>query len=128
MVKRRRMAALIGVVVVAGSLAACNQQNSSCRGATARYAECVIDTTSDGHSETVRLPFFIDPEKSGNDLEDIYDFNGVTDDVAAFHVAGQEYTCRQGDRLEVSRGHAECLVVEERRLKIKLWVGNPTMR
>lgn len=122
------MAALVGVVALAGSLGACNKQSSSCSGETGRYAECEIDTTSDGHSETVPIPFFIDPEKSGNDFQDYYDFNGVTGDVAAFHVAGQDYTCRQGDRLEVGRGHAECLVVGERRLKIKLFVGDPTMR
>ena len=36
-----------------------------------------------------------------------------------------EYECRQGETIPVGTGQAECLIVEDNRLKVRIWVGNP---
>ena len=120
----RRLAAAAGAAVLAGSLSACSNQSTDCDAQTAGGGECIIDTTGDGNSATVTIPFFVDPAKSGNDFPDYYNMKGVEGDVARFVLAGEEHTCRQGDVMDVGTAQVECQVVEERRLKIRISTGS----
>lgn len=119
----RRLAAAAGAAVLAGSLSACNKQSTDCHAQTEAEGECIVDTTGDGGSATVTIPFFVDPAKGGKDFPDYYNMKGVEGDVARFVLTEQENTCRQGDVLEIGNAQVECQVVEERRLKIRIWVG-----
>ena len=125
MTRRARIPALVAVAaLLATGLTACNKQTSSCHFQTGKGGECVIDTT--GSAGTVQLSFFVTPGKSGNDFGDNYLFKGAENGVARFMATGGDmYECRQGETIPVGTGQAECLIVEDNRLKVRIWVGNP---
>ncbi|WP_404372282.1 hypothetical protein [Kytococcus sedentarius] len=125
MTRRARIPALVAVAaLLATGLTACNKQTSSCDFQTGKGGECVIDTT--GSAGSVQLGFFVTPGKSGNDFADHYDFLGSENGVARFVATRDgEYECRQGETIPVGTGQAECLIVEDNRLKVRIWVGNP---
>lgn len=119
----RRTLALAGVLAMAGSLGACQQQSKKCDFRTGEYGVCTIDTTGGGSS--VDLGFHIDPAKSGNDFNDSYLFRQVEGGVASFSVMGQDFSCTQGETIPVGKGFADCLEVGEDHLKVRIYVGDP---
>ena len=123
--RRARTPALAAVVVLlATGLAGCNEQSKSCQFVSGEYGQCVIDST--GSPGPTELSFHITPGKSHGDFADNYLFKGAEDGVARFNATGGDlYECRQGETILVGMGQAECQVVEDDRLKVRIWVGNP---
>jgi hypothetical protein len=119
----RRLAAVVGVVALAGTMAACNKQSQKCDSQSGQGAGCTITTTGKGSS--VELGFILNPEKDRNDFSDHYLFNGSKDGVASFSAMRQDFTCRQGETIPVGRGFADCLEVGEDHFKVRIYVGDP---
>ena len=83
-------------MAVATTLAGCNKQTSSCSFESGEYGVCTVDTT--GSADSVELPFYVDPEKSGSEFADHYDFEkaegGVATFVAETHADGRDGAVR----------------------------------
>ena len=119
----RRTWAALAAVAVATTLAGCNKQTSSCSFESGEYGVCTVDTT--GSADSVELPFYVDPEKSGSEFADHYDFEKAEGGVATFVAGDIEQSCKQGETVEVGQARADCLEVGEDRLKVRLYVGTP---
>ena len=120
---RRRMGAASAAALMALSLTGCNKQTSSCDFKSGEYGVCTIDTT--GSADSVELPFYVDPEKSGSEFADHYDFEKAEGGVATFVAGDIEQSCRQGETVQVGQAQADCIEVGEDRLKVRLYVGTP---
>lgn len=100
---RRAIPTLLAAVAATALLSGCNSYSTKCSGSS-----CEVDMSSSSGNYTIELDDF----SNGADV-DFTLISAQTGGDFRFRVGGTEYTCRQGDVVDVAGTAVTCTEIED---------------